>query len=664
MWGLYLQQADRPIESVARARSGGFTHRRLSRVPPQNSGRFGVASGLLRACGSGGSSLPLGVHVLGGKLPRTRLFWMSTGVLAVILALGAFAALRYTAPPEPTTAAFSEFLSASAAGQVTSVEVDADSLIFERANGGRFITVAPAGYVATNPTFITNLAERGIRVDVNPVRPSRAGTLSAIALGLLFFGFAGLVLFRVVTGRVPSLEKARTIDPQDVTVTFKDVAGVDEAKDEVQEIVDFLKEPARFATIGGRIPRGILLVGPPGTGKTLLARSMAGEAGVPFISASGSDFVEMYAGVGASRVRKLFKEARRHASCIIFIDELDAVGRSRGGNSLSHEEREQTLNQLLVEMDGFSQSESIIVVAATNRADILDSALLRPGRFDRQVTVGNPDLKGREQILRVHSRKVALDADVDLRAIARGTPGFSGADLANLVNEAALIAARGGRMTVGNGDLDAARDKVLMGVERKSVAMSEHERVTCAYHEAGHAVVAPLLPDAEPLHKVTIIPGGRALGVAMQLPEADRYTHSKPFIESQIAILVGGRVAEELFLRQMTSGASNDIEGATELARKMVCELGMSPLGPVHFRRPANGFDSDNRAAGFSEETARRVDDEIRALVMRGYETARQIVERQRPAVKVLAQELLEIESVDSDRLKQIVAQHVVPAAR
>jgi cell division protease FtsH len=405
-----------------------------------------------------------------------------------------------------------------------------------------------------------------------------------------------------------------------------------------------------------------LLVGPPGTGKTLLARSMAGEAGVPFISASGSDFVEMYAGVGASRVRKLFKEARRHKSCIIFIDELDAVGRSRGGNSLSHEEREQTLNQLLVEMDGFSQSENIIVVAATNRADILDSALLRPGRFDRQVTVGNPDLKGREQILGVHSRKVALEGDVDLRSIARGTPGFSGADLANLVNEAALIAARAGRATVGNADFDAARDKVLMGVERKSVAMSEKERITCAYHEAGHAVVAALLPEADPLHKVTIIPRGRALGVTMQLPEADRYTHSKPFIESQIAILMGGRVAEELFLRQMTSGASNDIERATELARKMVCELGMSPLGPVHYRRPSSAYDTDSRAAGFSEDTARRVDDEIRSLVMRGYETARQIIERQRMALKALAEELLEVESVDADRLKAILAQHVVPA--
>jgi cell division protease FtsH len=588
---------------------------------------------------------------------------MGAGALVVVLFIGTYLALQYSGPAEPTAVAFSDFLSDVQAKQVKVVRVEADVLQFERLDGTRYEAVAPQGYVASNPTFVTGLAERGIRINVTRVSASRVGTLSALGLGLLFFGFAGLVLFRLVTGRVPTLEKARTIDPEEVTVTFKDVAGIDEAKDEVQEIVDFLKEPQKFAAIGGRIPRGILLVGPPGTGKTLLARSMAGEAGVPFISSSGSDFVEMYAGVGASRVRKLFKEARRHQSCIIFIDELDAVGRSRGGNSLSHEEREQTLNQLLVEMDGFAQSDSIIVVAATNRADILDAALLRPGRFDRQVTVGNPDLKGREQILRVHTRRVALEQKIDLRAIARGTPGFSGADLANLVNEAALIAARAGRSTISDGDLDAARDKVLMGVERKSVAMSEHERVTCAYHEAGHAVVAALLPDADPLHKVTIIPRGRALGVTMQLPEADRYTHSKPFIESQIAILMGGRIAEELFLRQMTSGASNDIERATELARKMVCELGMSPLGPVHFRRPSSAWDNDSRAAGFSEETARRVDDEIRSLVMRGYETARQIIERQRAAVRALAIELLDTESVDADRLKQIIAQHVVSTA-
>jgi cell division protease FtsH len=594
------------------------------------------------------------------KLPRTRLVLVAAGAAALLLAAAAVFGLR----SQPETVPFSTFLQDVQADRVSAVKVNTDTFRFERRDGVTLETVAPAGYIATNAAFVPGLVERGVRFDVSPAPALDTRGSTAVVIALLGAALIGLVFFRQhFSGRVPSFEKLHSIDPEGVSVTFSDVAGVDEAKDEVREIVDFLKQPARFASIGGRIPRGILLVGPPGTGKTLLARSMAGEAGVPFLSASGSDFVEMYAGVGASRVRKLFREARRHPACIIFIDELDAVGRNRGGHSLGHEEREQTLNQLLVEMDGFSRTESIVVVAATNRADILDSALLRPGRFDRQVTVGNPDLKGREQILRVHTRGVSLEPDVDLRAIARGTPGFSGADLANLVNEAALIAARVGRVTVGNGDLDASRDKVLMGVERKSVVMSQHERVTCAYHEAGHAVVAALLPDADPLHKVTIIPRGRALGVTMQLPEADRHNHSKPFIEAQIAILMAGRVAEEVCLGQMTSGASNDIERATELAGKMVCDLGMSPLGPVHFRRPSGSGDADSRSAGFSEDMARRVDDEIRAVVMRGCDTARTIVERERAAVAALATELLETESVDAGRLKQILAQALVRSA-
>jgi len=399
----------------------------------------------------------------------------------------------------------------------------------------------------------------------------------------------------------------------------------------------------------------VLLVGPPGTGKTLLARSIAGEAKAPFLFASGSDFVEMYAGIGASRIRKLFRDARRHGSCIVFIDELDAVGRSRGGNSLSHEEREQTLNQLLVEMDGFAPNEGIVVIAATNRPDILDPALLRPGRFDRQVTVGAPDIRGREQILRIHGRKVALDAAIDLRQIARGTPGFSGADLANLMNEAALFAVRSGRSVVTTSDLDRARDKVLMGVERRSLVMTEHERLTCAYHESGHAVVAALLPNADPLHKVTIIPRGRALGVTMQLPEGDRHTHTREYLEAQIAILMGGRVAEELFLRQTTSGAGNDIERATEIARRMVCEFGMSSLGPLAYRTPGNPWDTE-RSTGFSEATAQRVDDQIRELVMRGCETARQIVAKNRDAVRAMAEELLRVESLDAEGIKAIMA--------
>ena len=414
-----------------------------------------------------------------GRHFSTRVIWSAAAALLVLVALAGVFFSRTSAEPAPVVVAFSEFLRDVQADRVARVTVGADAVFFERKDGTRFETTAPAGYVASNPTFVADLTVRGVRLDVTRPEVSHAGSYGAFVLGLLLVAVAGLVLFRMVTGRVPTLEKTRTVNLEQVTVTFQDVAGVDEAKEEVSEIVDFLKDPSRFSAIGGRIPRGILLVGPPGTGKTLLARSMAGEAGVPFIATSGSDFVEMYAGVGASRVRKLFKDARRHKSCIIFIDELDAVGRNRGGNSLSHEEREQTLNQLLVEMDGFSHSDSIIVVAATNRQDILDPALLRPGRFDRQVMVGNPDLKGRHQILNVHSRRIALTEDVDLRAIARGTPGFSGADLANLVNEAALLAGRAGRTAVSNADFDSARDKVLMGAERKSVAMSEKERETC-----------------------------------------------------------------------------------------------------------------------------------------------------------------------------------------
>jgi cell division protease FtsH len=358
--------------------------------------------------------------------------------------------------------------------------------------------------------------------------------------------------------------------------------------------------------------------------------------------------------VGASRVRRLFKDAKRHKSCIVFIDELDAVGRARGGNSLSHEEREQTLNQLLVEMDGFEPHLGIVVVAATNRQDILDPALLRPGRFDRQVTVGNPDLKGREAILRVHARKIAMAAGVNLRSIARGTPGFSGADLANLVNEAALFAARAGRSTVTDADLSEARDKVLMGVERRSVSLSEMDRVNCAYHEAGHAVVAALLPNADPLHKVTIIPRGRAMGVTMQLPEADRHTYTKEYLETQVAVLMGGRVAEELFMNHMTSGASNDIERATDIAQHMVCEFGMSGLGPLAFRKPGNAFERD-QAHAVSEATAQRVDDEIRKVVMNAYDHARGIIERNREAVRLMAEELLEHESLDAGEIEAIL---------
>ncbi len=587
-----------------------------------------------------------------------RRWWVTAAVvcIAVISALG----LRYRVSPAVDQVPFSELLQQIASGRVTAVSVNSDQLEATLGDGRTVVSVPPPNYVAANPTFVNDLAARHIRIEVTDVGSSRGSGYAALVFGGLFLLGMGFVLYRVTTGRIPSMESHPQFASAELPpVTFADVAGVDEAKDEVREIVDFLREPARFATLGGRIPKGVLLVGPPGTGKTLLARSMAGEAGVPFLFASGSDFVEMYAGVGASRVRKLFKEARRHQSCIIFIDELDAVGRSRGSNSLSHEEREQTLNQLLVEMDGFATTQGVVVVAATNRQDILDQALLRPGRFDRQVVVGNPDLRGREQILKVHAGKAVLGEDVDLRRIARGTPGFSGADLANLVNEAALQAARAGRQAICGADLEEARDKVMMGVERRSMTMSERERVNCAYHESGHAVVAALMPDADPLHKVTIVPRGRALGVTMQLPEVDRYTHTKTYLETQIAVLMGGRVAEELFLRHMTSGASNDIERATEIARKMVCELGMSSLGPLAFRRRGGAFD-DDATSGFSEATARRVDDEVREIVMRGYETARQLLEKQRPAVEALTKALLDEESVDGDEIRAMLGQTVV----
>jgi cell division protease FtsH len=552
---------------------------------------------------------------------------------------------------------FSDLLRQLDSGAVSAVVVNGDTLDFTLTNGTTYRTVAPSNYVTTNAAFVPDLAKRHVRIDVQSIPDGSPFNYAAMLVGLAVAGGLGFMMYRMTSGRIPALEsKTREADSVTSTVTFADVAGVDEAKEEVKEVVDFLREPGRFEAIGGRIPKGVLLVGPPGTGKTLLARSIAGEAKVPFLFTSGSDFVEMYAGVGASRMRKLFKDARRHPACIIFIDELDAVGRSRGGNSLSHEEREQTLNQLLVEMDGFAPNQGIVVIAATNRPDILDPALLRPGRFDRQVTVGAPDIKGREQILRIHARKVQVGVEVDLRQIARGTPGFSGAELANLVNEAALFAVRSGRQTVTDFDFDQARDKVLMGAERKSLSMSEHERVTCAYHESGHAVVAALLPSADPLHKVTIIPRGRALGVTMQLPEADRHTYTREFLDAQIAILMGGRIAEEIFLRQMTSGAGNDIERATEIARRMVCEFGMSAaLGPLAYRTPGNPWETD-KGVGISEATAQLVDSEVHELVMRGYETARQIIAKNRNVVRAMAEELLVVESLDAEGIKAVIA--------
>ena len=578
---------------------------------------------------------------------------LAAAVVALTAAPTGLYLARRPAPPPPL--AFSEFIQRLDAGHVAAVTFGERSLDVAFTDGATTTTIVPPEFLAANASFVTDLVRRDIRVDVRPVPDPTSLSWSALLTAAAFFALLAFTVYRTTSGRIPSVSTgARTADKSGTVVTFQDVAGVDEAKDEVKEIVDFLREPQRFAAVGGRIPKGVLLVGPPGTGKTLLARSIAGEAGVPFLFASGSDFVEMYAGVGASRVRKLFREARRHGSCIIFIDELDAVGRSRGGNSLSHEEREQTLNQLLVEMDGFEGHQGIVIIAATNRQDILDPALLRPGRFDRQVTVGNPDLKGREAILRVHTRKIKMEEGVDLRSIARGTPGFSGADLANLVNEAALFAGRASRAVVTNADLQEARDKVLMGVERRSVALSQLDRVNCAYHEAGHAVVAALLPDADPLHKVTIVPRGRAMGVTMQLPEQDRHTYTKGYLEAQVTVLMGGRVAEELFMNHMTSGASNDIERATDIAQHMVCEWGMSELGPLAFRKPGTAFEAD-RPHAVSEATARQVDEAVRKVVMDGYDRARWIIEKNRRTVEMMARELLESESLEGDEIKVLL---------
>jgi cell division protease FtsH len=560
---------------------------------------------------------------------------------------------------------FSDFLRHVENDRVTDVIIADETITATLRGGQRINTTAPPGFLVGNSTFVADLMHRSIRVDVNASTAPSAMDAATILFGLALFGAVGFIVFRTAAGRIPSIEsKTKVAERGTAPVMFQDVAGVDEAKDEVKEIVDFLREPQRFAAVGGRIPKGVLLVGPPGTGKTLLARSIAGEAGVPFLFASGADFVEMYAGVGAARVRRLFRDARRHKSCIVFIDELDAVGRSRGGNSLSHEEREQTLNQLLVEMDGFEAHQGTVVVAATNRQDILDPALLRPGRFDRQVVVGRPDIKGREAILRVHTKKISLSPDVDLRAIARGTPGFSGAELANLVNEGALLAARGRRTFVTNFDLEAARDKVLMGVERRSLVLSDQERINCAYHEAGHAVIAAVLPHADPLHKVTIIPRGRAMGVTMQLPEADRHTYTKIYLETQVAVLMGGRVAEELFMGHITSGAANDIERATDIAERMVCEFGMSPLGPLAFRRPS--AQESEQPVVVSEETARRVDEEVRRIVMNAYEESGRLLDRYRAAVCAVAEALLEVESLEADEIRRVLGAHGVamPAAR
>jgi cell division protease FtsH len=487
-----------------------------------------------------------------------------------------------------------------------------------------------------------------------------------LLLGVLWF----VMIRQMQTGGNKALSfgksRARLLSMQQKKITFKDVAGVDEAKEELREIIEFLREAQKFQKLGGRIPKGVLLVGHPGTGKTLLARAVAGEANVPFFSISGSDFVEMFVGVGASRVRDLFEQGKKNAPCIIFIDEIDAVGRHRGaGLGGGHDEREQTLNQLLVEMDGFESNEGVILIAATNRPDVLDPALLRPGRFDRRVVVPLPDVRGREEILRVHTRKIPLADDVDLSILARGTPGFSGAEISNMVNEAALNAARSNRKSVLMYDFELAKDKVLMGAERRSMLLTEEEKKVTAYHEAGHAIVAALMPFADPLHKVTIIPRGMALGVTMQLPETDKHNYTLDYLNTQIAVMMGGRIAEEIFLTQMSTGAGNDIERATDMARKMVCEWGMSSLGPLTFGKKEEQIFLGREISqhrDFSEETAREIDSEVRRLVNTGYERAKHIILENREALIRIALALLEREVLDANELKLVIEGQQLPA--
>jgi cell division protease FtsH len=511
-----------------------------------------------------------------------------------------------------------------------------------------------------DPQLVPELRKYNVRIRAEEARenPLLAVLLTWAPLLLI----AGLWIFfmrQMQSGGNKALSfgksKAKLLNASGKKVTFKDVAGIEEAKEELQEIVEFLKEPQKFQKLGGRIPKGVLLMGPPGTGKTLLARAIAGEANVPFFSISGSDFVEMFVGVGASRVRDLFEQGKKNAPCIIFIDEIDAVGRHRGaGLGGGHDEREQTLNQLLVEMDGFESNEGVILIAATNRPDVLDPALLRPGRFDRRVVVDRPDINGRLGILKVHTRNIPLDENVNLLVIARGTPGFAGADLSNLVNEAALIAARRNKKKVDMGDFEFAKDKVIMGVERKTMMLTDDEKSITAYHEAGHALVACFTPGADPLHKVTIIPRGRALGLTMQLPTEDKYTYKKQYVEAQIAILMGGRVAEELTQEDITTGAGNDIERATDMARRMVCEWGMSELGPLSYGTKDEpvflGREFAQRAE-YSQDTAIRIDHEISRIVQSGYERAKAVLVEYRAVLDRIARALLERETLDGDEV-------------
>ena len=595
------------------------------------------------------------------SLLKNLVFW---GIIIVIMIL--LFNLFYGKPRQTVLDKnYSEFITEVEKNQVLEVEVQGRNLIWRDKEGKRYKTYAPE-----DPEMIKILREK--QVVINAKKESDTSFIQIIITWAPMILLIGVWIFfmrqmQIGGGKALSFgkSKAKILAKEDHRVTFENVAGIEEAKDELEEIIAFLRDPKKFTKLGGRIPKGVLLIGAPGTGKTLLARAIAGEADVPFFTISGSDFVEMFVGVGASRVRDLFLQGKRNAPCIIFIDEIDAVGRHRGaGLGGGHDEREQTLNQLLVEMDGFESNEGVILIAATNRPDVLDPALLRPGRFDRQVVVPVPDVKGREEILKVHSKQIPLADDVNLTDLSRGTPGLTGADLENLVNEAALLAARLGKEKVEMADLEQAKDKVLMGVERKSMIISIEERRMTAFHEAGHTLVAKMIPGTDPIHKVTIIPRGRALGITQQLPIDEKHTYPKDYLLNNITIMMGGRVAEELVLNHQTTGAGNDIERATEIARKMVCEWGMSEkLGPLTFGKKEEQIFLGREFAqhrDYSEETARLIDNEIRAIVTHSYEKAKDILQKNMAALHQLANSLLEKEVLDGRQIDSIIKGEMV----
>jgi len=587
---------------------------------------------------------------------RSLFIWLLIGVMMILLFN-----LLGTQKKGETEIIFSEFMDRLNAGEVEEVTMKG-SVITGQFNDAKMFKT----YAAEYPELVRTLREKNVKITVKPEEQNPW-------YWNLFFSYGPIILLIVLwvlfmrqmqTGGNKALSfgkaKAKMVSEKAVKVTFADVAGIEEAKAEVQEIIDFLKDPQKFQKLGGKIPKGVLLVGAPGTGKTLLARAIAGEAGVPFFSISGSDFVEMFVGVGASRVRDLFEQAKKTAPCIIFIDEIDAVGRHRGaGLGGGHDEREQTLNQLLVEMDGFEANQGVIIIAATNRPDVLDPALLRPGRFDRQVIVPQPDVKGRLEIIKVHTKNIPVDENVNLEEIARGTPGFTGADLENLANEAALLAARKGKSKVEKSDFEAAKDKVLMGVERKSMIISEEEKKNTAFHEAGHALVAKLTPGTDPLHKVSIIPRGRALGVTQQLPIDDKYTYSKDYLVKALTVLLGGRAAEEIALQHTTTGAGNDLERATDLARKMVTEWGMSDkLGPLTFGKKEEQIFLGREIArhkDYSEKTAVDIDEEVKRIVLDAYATAKTLLLENSELLDIFAKALLERETMDGPEIEALI---------